>query len=698
MAIDRDRLLEIFGEELEDRRRDLEQGLLALEEGPETSERAGMVTELFRAAHSLKGAAHSAGITAIAEVAHQLEDLFVQLRDNDLAVDGDQWRTAFAKLDELDALASASLPGNPVAQGARGAAEEGGPRAAAPAAAQGAGLRTRIASTDLDATVAAAGELHVAVSRGGDLVRAAAQLAADVGALERELRARAGASAAPGADASATEAEDTVQRLEEAAVDLERRTAAHDLDLTRAAASVRRAVHGLGLVAFEDVCGGLDRVVRDVATASGKAARLEVQAGAQKLDRSVAAVLRDPLVHLVRNAVDHGIELPDVRTRQGKDPTGQVVITASPQQGELVVTVTDDGGGIDVDAVRAAAARLGLPEPADDAAAAALLLEPGFSTAPRTTEISGRGVGLDAVRSAVESAGGSLELDARRSGTAIELHLPLTLSTMRVVLVRVADEVVALPVTSVERARRHVPDALAEVGGRPVLVLEDRSVAFADLAAVLGFGRTAPAHGASVVLVLRGGTDDAAVLVDAVLDEQEVWVRPLPPRLAGLGGVLGGAMTGDGRSVLLLSPSTWVRAVQRGGHAAVAREDVAEARRTRIVLAEDTATTRMLEQSILEAAGYEVLAAPDGQEAWRLLEQHGADLVVSDVDMPNLDGFDLCRRVRSSPRFGDVPVVLVTSLGDEADRARGLEAGADAYFVKSSFDQGSLIDTIARLL
>ncbi|HEX9765747.1 MAG TPA: response regulator [Nitriliruptorales bacterium] len=709
MALDRDRLLAIFGEELEDRRRDLERGLLALEDEPGAEQRRAAVAELFRAAHSLKGAAHSAGVSTIAEVAHGLEDLFAQLRDTGAAPDATHLNTALEAVDRLAGLAEGLAvhdrpqpgPQPPEGPSVRPSGAPG-PPARSPTGGREQ-LRARVSSTDLDAAMAAAGELHLGVSRVGALAESAALTASQVRRLERGWQELRGSlSADPDGSHAAVLADRFGGLLEQARTSagaVERHAAERGRHLTRAADEVRRTVQQLGLVPFEEVCSGLDRVVRDVAAATGKQARLDVDRGSPELDRTVAVVVRDPLGHLVRNAVDHGLEPPEVRSRAGKPPEGRITVRTALDAGELLVTVHDDGAGVDSAQVRRLASQRGLDVPDAEHDVVQLLFEPGFSTRTDTTDLSGRGVGLDVVRTAVEAVGGSADIrSALGEGTTVRMRLPLTLSTMRAVVLQTAGEVIALPAGAVEGVRRIQADAVTDVGGRSMVVVDDRTVTVADLGRVLGFGHATIDGDDLLVVSLRTVAGDAAAIVDGVVGEQEVWIRPLPGRLRGLRGLLGGAVLGDGRCVLLLSPATWVRAMRQQDGSAATRAPTAATNRARILLAEDAATTRMLEQSILEAAGYEVLAAPDGQEAWRLLQQQGADLVVTDVDMPNVDGFELCRRIRASPRFGELPVVLVTSLADERHRARGLEVGADAYFVKSSFDQTSLVDTIARLL
>lgn len=720
MGIDLSRLRAIFREELDERRQTLEQGLLELERSPSAQRRTELLRELFRAAHSLKGAALSVGSPAVAAVAHQLEEALEGLQGTDeTEID------VAALLDEVDRLGRAADddasagpsptergtetdPG-PTLSGDAGTGPSSPLRAARPPPRDGASSgRARVPIGVLEAAVTSAGQVQLAIHGLEDLADGIAACASAVRRVRADLQHLTGALVVRDRNgerpsngrAVADEPAQQLVELERRLGHLGHRTDEVQRELVRAGADVSQAVQVLTMVEFDQVCAGLDRALRDVAEGSGKRVRLELASGALELDRTVAAALRDPLLHLVRNAVGHGIELPAVRERDGKSPVGEVQVAAEVRSGRLVVEVSDDGAGIDPGRLREAAERAGLEPPSDPTELLQLVFAPGLSTNRDVTDVSGRGVGLDAVRSGVEAVGGTAEIasDAGR-GTTVTLTLPLSLSTMRVLVVKIGSETVALPATAVRNVLRVDPEHLVHVGARRGVLHDDRPVPIVDLAPVLGFTGTSALDDGSVVVVVDVPGGNAALSVDGRLEQHEVTVRTLGPRLEDTPGVLGAVTLPDGHLVLVLNPATWARRAMEGN--APTAEDAGTPQTTHaphVLLAEDTLTTRTLERSILEAAGYVVTTAADGTGAWELLQQRGADLVVTDVDMPNMDGFSLCEAIRSSARFSDVPVVLVTSLADDHHRARGAEVGANAYFVKSDFDQQTLLDTVARLL
>jgi two-component system chemotaxis sensor kinase CheA len=404
----------------------------------------------------------------------------------------------------------------------------------------------------------------------------------------------------------------------------------------------------------------------------------------------------------VRNAVDHGIEPPAVRARVGKAPQGTVRVSAHTRGDRLVVEVGDDGAGVDLGAVRSRLATLGRAVPNDDREAARALFEPGVSTRAEATTISGRGVGLDLVRATVARIGGVVDVTWEAgAGTTVTLECPVSLATLRGVVARVSGQPVVIPTAHVARLLRVRPDDVRQAEGRSVLPSPDGPVSLVALARVLGPPLAdATASEETPVVLLHAGPRRLAVAVDELLAEQEVVVRPLARRGGAMPHLAGAAILGTGQVALVLNPAAVVDSGLAGAQAAavaLAPAPVAR-RRPRVLVVDDSITTRTLEQSVLEAAGFDVATAVDGADGWRLLQEQGADLVVADVEMPRMDGIALCRAIRASKRFAALPVVLVTALERPEHRAQGLDAGADAYIGKSGFDQQHLLDTVRQLL
>jgi two-component system chemotaxis sensor kinase CheA len=404
----------------------------------------------------------------------------------------------------------------------------------------------------------------------------------------------------------------------------------------------------------------------------------------------------------VRNAVSHGVEDPAARRAAGKPERGLVTVSAEVYGDFVSVAVSDDGAGVRVGEERERARRMGLAAEDDDREALRLIFTPGFSTSRSVTEVSGRGIGLDVVSSAIEGLHGRVDVASRPgAGTRFTLTLPLTLGLVRALLVSAGGAVVAMPSASVLALRRARVDELRSAGGRDVLPFGGELVQTASLASTLGTPDEAPTSPDAKLLmvVVAAAGRVVAFTVRELLAEREVVVRPFGPRIRRLRHFSGATVLPDGRVALVLNAADAVRTAlaSPGQGLAGTREAQARARR-RLLVADDSVTTRSLVKSILEAAGFEVVAAADGAEAWDLLRERGADLVVSDVQMPRMDGFELTEAIRASSQFRRLPVVLVTSLDSESDRLRGVEAGADAYIVKSAFDQARLLEVIGQLI
>jgi two-component system chemotaxis sensor kinase CheA len=729
----RRRLLAAFQAELDERRRELEAAALALDREGEPALRA-----ILRGAHGLKGAARAASLPAIEAACHALEGALAPGAATGIGAADRELLSAF-----LDALADAArrlAGGRPLEEGPlpaltgrlREAAAAHGAGAPGPAAAAD-GAAARPPGTGVPAPAPprpgeAAVRVHAArldtlLAHSADLLalRGAAAAADTLGpcraafeVLGRELAAARPALRAAlrgtGRDAAGRRAAAALARVPArlAAVERELDRAADALEARRrrlaaALGSLDRELLGLRMVPFAEACLGLERAAADAARAAGRDATLAVSGGEVEVDRALVETLREALLHLARNAAVHGIEPPTERSARGKPRAGTIRVAARVAGEELEVRVEDDGAGLDLAAVRAAAARRGLSPPATPAEAEALVLRPGFSTAPEVTLHAGRGIGLDAVRAAVEGVHGNLRLRfAPGRGATARLRVPLTLAVVRTLGVRAGGRRFRFLAGQVRRVTRVEAEALRAAHGRELLLLPDgEAIGVSSLVDILGVDAPAPARGARPpAVVLEAGDAAHAFVVDEVEGDADAVLQPLGERLRRVRHVFGAARLPDGGVALVLhGPDLVAGAAARAG--AGLREALAPAphrRRPRILLADDSVTTRALERSILEGAGYDVVAATDGEEARGLLAGTEVDLVLSDVDMPRLDGFGLTRAIRASPPTRALPVVLLTALASEPDRQRGLEAGANAYLVKGAFDQKGLLDTIAALV
>ena len=469
-----------------------------------------------------------------------------------------------------------------------------------------------------------------------------------------------------------------------------------------------RSVRMLPIATLFDLC---PRMVRDLAHSLSKDIVLEVQGQEAEVDRQALELMKDPLTHLLRNAVDHGIEPPEERLAAGKPRHGTIRLCAEQRGNNLVLTVSDDGRGINVDAVRRASIERGL-FPAEKMAELSerevveMIFYSGLSTAERATDVSGRGVGMDVVRKNLEQLHGLIQVETRPGvGTSFILMLPLTLTTSQVLLVRVAGETVALPMINVERILHVSVTKVGSIEGRSAIYAEGRPMPLVSLANVLKLPeveQSLPPDAKIPVVILSVAEKRIALRVGGFLSTQQVVLKSLGGQLRRVRNVAGAAILGDGQLVTVLNVSDLMKSFQGKSIASLGSPIVTkEVRRSRVLLADDSITTRTLEKHILENAGYEVLTAADGQEAWELISQNEKrlpDLVVSDVNMPRMDGFVLTQSIKGDSSYARVPVVLVTSLESPQDRLHGMEAGADAYIVKSTFDQKELLETIERLI
>ena len=472
-------------------------------------------------------------------------------------------------------------------------------------------------------------------------------------------------------------------------------------------------VLGVRLLPVTTIFGSFERMVRDLTRETGKEARLVLGGADTEVDRKILEQLRDPLMHMLRNAVDHGIERPDERQARGKPRQGTIQVRAAQRGGVVEIDVRDDGVGLDPTHLRASAVRKGLvtEEQAaalNDAAALELIFRPGFSTRTAVTEISGRGVGMDVVRAHLERLNGLIEVSSvPGQGTHIALRVPLTLATSRVLLVRVGEQRFAVPSASIERTGRVRPSDVVSLEGRRIVTIGGHAVPAADLARLLDRPSADPDARAADTwrpfLVLRQAERRLALLVDRLDGEQGIVVKSLGWPLRRVRNVAGATVLGTGEIVVILNPTDVLRTAARVQQTAapVAATTPIVRRKQRLLVVDDSLTTRGLLGSILESAGYDVDVAMDGEEALSALRGHPDppfDLVVTDVEMPRLDGFRLTAEIRRDEHLRETPVILVTSLASPEHRERGVAVGADAYIVKSGFDQSHLLETIRRLI
>jgi two-component system chemotaxis sensor kinase CheA len=758
--IDDPELRGLFRAESEEHLQTLENGLLRLESQPADTR---ILDDLFRSAHSLKGAARMLEVDRLETLAHHFEDELSAARRGHRTISSEGADRLYQGLDAMRRLAQeacggaeaqvdiprvlAQMRGETVAEldpspqetvEVAVAAEVPSaitPVSTSPSPNPGAnpdGIASaehllpeltgpildddwspvpfkietiRVEPQRLDALMTLAGEMAVTTARA---VRAL-NVVSELGDLWEEWTrdtARMPVSADQAKDS------DRLKRLGELLGRLERTGDEEIARLSMVAEELVESVRDLRLLPLSTVFSLFNRMVRDLSHEAGKLVRLEIAGGTVTADKHLLEELKDPLMHMIRNAVDHAIETPEERVSVGKQPEAVIRLNAYRTATRMVIEITDDGRGLNEKAIGEAAVRkqllteeavadLSLPE------IQRLIFAPGFSTMPLITDVSGRGVGLDVVRTNVERLKGTISVESCPGrGCTFRIEAPISLATTRVLLVGVGDRSYAIPIEAVQMTFLVSPKEVFPIEGHPTIRWEGLPVRVVALAELLELPLRTPQRSPSDEpdwpgVLLTIGSQRLGLFVDSLVDEQEVTVKPFGGLLKRVRNVLGSTILSTGEICMVLNPADLIASLQRRPNASVTSNPVpelgSEAKKV-ILLAEDSITTRTQEKRILEAAGYEVVTAVDGADAFVKLRSRPFDAVVSDVEMPNMTGLQLAERIRQEPKHNELPIILVTSLATDEDRKRGVEVGANAYITKGTFDQRALLDILKKLV
>jgi two-component system chemotaxis sensor kinase CheA len=725
-------------------------GLLALEKSPSASERRSHVETVFRAAHSLKGAARAVNFTEVESICQSLENTFAAWKRQETVPSRQEMDALHRSLDAaseaLDAPEQGTEPsGGRVASPPVAAVKpaspplrvEAAPAAAPPTFSLGtvekvpAADTVRISVAKLDAQLLEAEEMlavklttaqRAADARGlaGELDKWSKEWAAvqpELRALrQKSERSASSPAAAPPLPGLARLIEfvdwnhDYIRSLDGKITAL-RQTTAQDHAVTgKLVDDLLEDSKKMLMLPVSTLGVMFPKLVRDLCRDQGKEADLVMRGEEFEIDKRILEEMKDPFIHLLRNCVDHGIEKPEQRVKLGKLPRATITFVVSPVNGNKVeLLVSDDGSGIETAKVKEAAVQRGLISPEQargmtEPEAQALIFQTDVSTSPIITQLSGRGLGLAIVREKAEKLGGRVSVESQRNvGTTIRIALPVAVATFRGILVEVAKRMFVVPTAQVERVVRFKAADVQTVEGRETLSLNGRAISLVRMAQTLELPPVERAGEpvASIPAVVLGANDQrVAFAVDAVLDEQEVLVKRFDKPLSRVRNIAGATVLASGQVAPILNIADLLKSARKGGGAAApatAGAKPVEAEAANILVVEDSITSRMLLKGILESAGYKVKTAVDGLEAFTLLRAQKFDLVVSDVEMPRLNGFDLTARIRADKKLAELPVVLVTALESREDRERGVDVGANAYLVKSNFDQSNLLEAVRRL-
>ncbi len=752
-------MLELFRLEAEGQTAVLSAGVLAIED---LDKSPATVEAMMRAAHSLKGAARIVGLDPAVRVAHALEDVFVacskgSLRvrsehadrllaaidfltgiaadDAAMALDSPWGPKADTIVDELAAIAAGQAPRSEPAHGAREIPSPAAAPSVAPIAEQPAPITvpshdspgpTATVAEPADRVVRVSAEsLSRLVGLAGEALVEARQLRPFIATLHQLRAAQADLCDSIATIDKALEEHpvDGVSRISMAVATVRERAEAMQASLIRhnddfegfarrnedLSSRLHHEVITSRMRPLADGIRGFPRLVRDLARTLGKQIRFEVVGEQTGVDRDILDKLESPLSHLVRNAVDHAIEPPAARIAAGKPEVGTILLEARHRAGMLQLRLSDDGRGIDVEQLRAKAVARGLvAEAVADQLGEHELLEflflPGFSTKDQVSEISGRGVGLDVVQSMVKGVGGNVRV-ATEPGvrTVFTLQLPITMSVIRALLVRIAGEPYAFPLTRIDHILPVPQESIRTLEGRQYFDHDGTAIGLVQAGQVLELSGPPPADPMPVVVVSDRG-QQFGMVVDAFLGERDLEVRPLDPRLGKVPDVSSASLLENGDPVLIVDVEDLVRNIDNlltGRRLSrVEFDKLAEETRPRkrILVVDDSITVRELERQLLHSRGYAVDVAVDGMDGWNAVRSTPYDLVVTDVDMPRMDGIGLVSLIKSDPVRREIPVVIVSYKDREEDRLRGLDAGANRYLTKSSFHDETFVDTIIDLI
>lgn len=723
--------------------------------------------ETFRRAHSLKGAARAVDLPTVEQIAHRLETLFARIRNGEIkltppvaALIGrvldaiEDWVAAnsaeaplpdvgpvMAELDEMldgrpPTMAApiprpspppappppAPLPSAPVPFAH--AVPSPPPVQAEPAERPSlpplrADETVRVRAVHLDSLLRSTNELVTETLIQRQLTRSLVEIDRSLSDFDKQWRRTRKMTSAmvremgdhersSMLDHSLEALEQSLRRLVSDARSSRRLQQRTGWTLRQLGGELQQEVRKVRMVPADGIFGGFRKMVRDIARDAGKQVEVHVAGLDVEADRMVLQGLKDPVMHLLRNALSHGVESPEERQAAGKPPKAGISLRFDVSDGRLVVLVEDDGRGVDYDAIRRKAVErgaLGEDEAAglERQALLDLIFDPGFSTAPQVDDLAGRGMGLSVVREAAAMMNGTVEVRRRDpAGTCFRLSVPLSVSSQRLFLVECQGHVYALPTEGVDRLYRVKAEAVGTVEGKSVVYLGGQQLPLLSMAHLLALGESAVKVTRNVVplVVLKNGDRRVAVAVDAFLSIREGLVKDIGVPGARGTIVAGGMLMEDGGIALVLNPFEIVETFRKSGSIRVLTtvEKPTERRVPVILVVDDSLTTRTLEKSILEAHGYQVRLAFDGLEALGRLRAEQIDLIISDIQMPRLDGFGLLQAIKADPTLKSIPLILVSSLEAREDRERGLELGADAYVVKRKFDQKELLETIGQFL
>lgn len=776
----REQIISTFRAEVTEHIQIITEGLLTLEKNQQSPEdRQILLQSVFRAAHSLKGAARAVGVTAVEQLGHGLENVLSDLQKGQIPPSADLFSTCYHALDAIQAVESAYEAGEttPPLKALKSLTELEALRSAIKEAAPSADLAARQTATNdpssgtltqtfasaqatsversmtpnvseptstslptdetirvrlekLDSVISQLAELRMAKIRLDQRQAQITQLQKLIAAWQKDWTSAREtynkkksflsrqSSPVPGQESEAAlqallPSHSGIKEISTEIASLSREYTNDTVHISLVIDALEQEVKQIRLLPLSTITTTFNLMVRNLTNAANKEIAFEIQGAEVEMDKRVLELVKDPLIHLLRNAIDHGIETIGERQRLGKPKAGKIILTAENSGKDVILSITDDGRGLDMEAIRQSVSRhTNLDSQSiSDSELVSWIFNPGISTSPIITDVSGRGVGLDVVRRNIETLQGRIDVISHPGeGASFTLTIPMALTSSHVLLIQVAGTQFAIPLSAVEQIITVKPGEITTTGGQQIIRRGGRPLPLIQMKSILGLpdqeGRISPDRPEMLVVILGSADRKMAFIVEGMLGEQEIVMKGLGKQLARIGGIAGGTVLGNGKIVLILNAADLIKLasrsenrVMRAVHPALNVPATKPYSRKQILVVDDSITTRTLERHILEGEGYIVQVATDGQEALSAIATGGQpDLVITDINMPRIDGFELVSRLKGDPRTNKIPVILVSSLDSSEDKARGIQVGADAYIVKSRFDQGNLLETIQQLI
>ncbi len=760
MALDMTKFIARFVEEARDLIQKINEGIVLIEKNPADGE---TINSVFRAAHTIKGSSRMMKFTQIAEVAHRMEDVLGAVRENTLPFTRELGDVLFRGVDAVSAMVENIASGSAIETDNAAlcdelkAASEGGPSAPAPAPSDAIAQASEPAPASAEPAAKApappagpaaaapvqpqaqmaehkarpADTIRVSTDKLDELIKLMGEIISNEGRLKyrmqelHEIRriSKRMTGALDGLIAQLAEIPESPARrdLQSAASELHKASAAMHQKAAAVTLGFKDDVNTsellnnelqeralmLRMVPLSLVFDALHRIPRDLARALGKEVDLFIEGSEIELDKKIVEKIADPLVHMIRNSIDHGIESPQERAAAGKPRAGRLVLTAVCEGGHAVIRLTDDGRGLNLQRIREKAVKRRMFSEAQlasmsEAEITNLIFTPGFSTNEIITDVSGRGVGMDVVKkNIVEDLKGSITLSSDEGkGIAVTMRLPLSLAVVRILMLGIGGSTIAIPTHYIEEIRDVTDGSLIDVVNKKAIRVRSELIPVTHIESLLDMPARGRGDGNAIAVIVSTGGERLGLIADSLVDEKDVVIKPLPRHLNAIMKVSGVIIAANNEIINVLHVPALIEASKHLRDARTEQAAPGEGvgiKPIRILVVDDSINTREIEKSILEAYGYHVTVAEDGLDAIEKAAGTKFDLVVTDVDMPRMDGFSLTKKLRDDDAYKATPIIIVTSREKEEDKRRGIAVGADAYIVKGAFDKGNLIDTIRNL-